>query len=59
MIPHLRNRDRALQPFGWSGPEAEWIALVCLHSGHFHPRAVLCLLQLPAQPGLPFRPAAA
>ena len=41
MIPHLRNRERALQPLGWSGPEAEWIALVCLHSGLFT-RAQFC-----------------
>ena len=35
MIEHLRGREKALKPFGWSGPEAEWIALVCLHSGLF------------------------
>ena len=35
MIPHLRGRDRNLEPLGWTGPEAEWIALVCLHSGVF------------------------
>ena len=35
MIEHLRGREKALEPFGWSGPEAEWIALVCLHSGIF------------------------
>ena len=33
MIEHLRGRERALEPFGWTGREAEWIALVCLHSG--------------------------
>ena len=25
----------ALEPFGWKGREAEWVALVCLHSGVF------------------------
>ena len=35
MIEHLRGREKALKPLGWSGPEAEWIALVCLHSGIF------------------------
>ena len=35
MIEHLRGRERALEPFGWTGREAEWIALVCLHSGVF------------------------
>ena len=35
MIAHLRGREGALEPFGWTGPRAEWIALVCLHSGVF------------------------
>ena len=35
MIEHLRGRDRKLEPLGWTGPDAEWIALVCLHSGIF------------------------
>ena len=35
MIAHLRGRDRKLEPLGWTGPDAEWIALVCLHSGVF------------------------
>ena len=35
MIEHLRGREKQLEPLGWSGPEAEWIALVCLHSGIF------------------------
>ena len=35
MIAHLRGRDRNLEPLGWTGPDAEWIALVCLHSGVF------------------------
>ena len=35
MIEHLRGRDRALASLGWTGREAEWIALVCLHSGVF------------------------
>ena len=35
MIEHLRGREKALEPFGWTGREAEWIALVCLHSGVF------------------------
>ena len=35
MIEHLRERDRKLEPLGWTGQEAEWIALVCLHSGVF------------------------
>ena len=35
MIEHLRGREKELESLGWSGPEAEWIALVCLHSGIF------------------------
>ena len=35
MIPHLQYREKALEPFGWTGREAEWIALACLHSGVF------------------------
>ena len=41
MIEHLRGREKALEPFGWTGREAEWIALVCLHSGVFT-RAQFC-----------------
>ena len=35
MVEHLRGRDRKLEPLGWTGQDAEWIALVCLHSGVF------------------------
>ena len=35
MIAHLRGRDRKLELHGWTGQDAEWIALVCLHSGVF------------------------
>ena len=35
MIAHLKGREDALKPFGWTGRKAEWIALVCLHSGVF------------------------
>ena len=41
MIEHLDGREKALESLGWSGPEAEWIALVCLHSGIFT-RAQFC-----------------
>ena len=41
MIEHLRGRERKLKPLGWTGQEAEWIALVCLHSGVFT-RAQFC-----------------
>ena len=41
MIAHLAGRENALEPFGWTGPQAEWIALACLHSGVFA-RAQLC-----------------
>ena len=35
MIVHLKGREKALGRFGWTGAKAEWIALVCLHSGVF------------------------
>ena len=35
MIAHLAGREKALEPFGWTGRQAEWIALACLHSGVF------------------------
>ncbi len=35
MIAHLQGREMALEPFGWTGRRAEWIALACLHSGVF------------------------
>ncbi|WP_420449784.1 hypothetical protein [Candidatus Palauibacter sp.] len=35
MIAHLKGREKALRRFGWTGRKAEWIALVCLHSGVF------------------------
>ena len=41
MIEHLHDREKKLEPFGWTGREAEWIALVCLHSGLFT-RAQFC-----------------
>ena len=41
MIEHLRGRDRKLEPLGWTGWRAEWITLVCLHSGVFM-RAQFC-----------------
>ena len=41
MIEHLKGRERALAALGWTGREAEWIALVCLHSGVFT-RAQFC-----------------
>ena len=41
MIEHLRGRDRKLEHLGWTGQDAEWIALVCLHSGVFT-RAQFC-----------------
>ena len=34
-IPHLAQRAAALEPLGWRGRDAEWLTLVCLHSGIF------------------------
>ena len=41
MIEHLQGRESALETLGWRGREAEWIALVCLHTGVFT-RAQFC-----------------
>ena len=35
LIPHVQDRAAALAELGWTGREADWIALVCLHSGVF------------------------
>ena len=35
MIAHLREREKALEPFSWTGRRAEWIALACFHGGVF------------------------
>ena len=35
MIAHLRDRAAVLMTHGWTRRQAEWIALVCLHSGVF------------------------
>ncbi|MYD92311.1 MAG: hypothetical protein F4Y02_01185, partial [Chloroflexi bacterium] len=32
---HLKERAKALEPFGWTGHRAEWIALACCHGGVF------------------------
>ncbi|MDE2806539.1 MAG: hypothetical protein OXN18_15460 [Gemmatimonadota bacterium] len=34
-LPHLAARANDLPGLGWRGRDAEWIALVCLHSGVF------------------------
>ena len=35
MLAHLEDRAAALVARGWTRREAEWLALVCLHSGVF------------------------
>ena len=34
-VPTLKDRAGPLAALGWSGHEAEWLALVALHSGVF------------------------
>ena len=34
-MPHLAGRAEVLEALGWTGADAEWLALVCLHSGVF------------------------
>ena len=35
MTVHLTERAQALEPLGWTGRRAEWIALACFHGGVF------------------------
>ena len=35
MIAHLQGREKLLRPLGFTRQQAEWITLVCLHSGLF------------------------
>ena len=41
MIEHLKGRENALEPLGWTGQKAEWIALACLHGEGVFSRAQL------------------
>ena len=41
MIEHLQGRQKALEPLGWTGRKAEWIALACLHGEGVFSRAQL------------------
>ena len=34
-FPHLKGREKLLRPLGFTRQQAEWITLVCLHSGLF------------------------
>ena len=34
-LAHLHGREKNLAQFGWTAQQAEWVALVCLHSGCF------------------------
>ena len=34
-VPTLEDRATTLAALGWTGREAEWLALVALHSGVF------------------------
>ncbi|MCY4074930.1 MAG: hypothetical protein OXH04_05830, partial [Acidobacteria bacterium] len=44
MSAHLRERAAALGPLGWTGRDADWLALVCLHSGVFLRRQYLAFI---------------
>ena len=35
LIAHLQGREKRLEPVGFTRQQAEWITLVCLHSGLF------------------------
>ena len=55
MIPHLRDRATALEALGWRGPDAEWLAVVCLQSGVFLREQHLAFLgSVHREPATPF-----
>ena len=58
MIAHLQGREAALEPFGWTGRQAEWIALACLHSGVFTRTQATRFLDTHHEQGAPPRPRA-
>ncbi len=45
-FPHLQGREKLLEPLGFTGLQAEWITLVCLHSGLFTRDQAGAFLQL-------------
>ena len=71
MVPTLQDRAGQLAALGWTGHEAEWLALVALHSGVFtqsgakvhhdsrRPPAAWRAVDRPCAPGVVVRPAGA
>ena len=57
-MPHLEARTEALALFGWTGAAAEWLALVCRHSGVCTRAQMLPPLRCGALGRPPDRPAA-
>ena len=45
-FPHLKGRQKLLRPLGFTPQQAEWITLVCLHSGLFTRDQVEAFLRL-------------
>ena len=45
-FPHLKGREKLLRPVGFTPQQAEWITLVCLHSGLFTRDQVEAFLRL-------------
>ncbi len=41
MIEHLQGRENQLEPLSWTGKQAEWIVLACLHGDGVFTRAQL------------------
>ena len=46
LIAHLKGRETLLRPLGFTPQQAEWITLVCLHSGLFTRDQVEAFLRL-------------
>ena len=45
-FPHLKGREKLLKPLGFTRQKAQWITLVCLHSGLFTRDQVEAFLRL-------------
>ena len=53
-VPTLQDRAGQLAPLGWTGREAEWLALVALHSGVVYALAMSRALPGRRRPQAPF-----
>ena len=55
MIEHLRGREQALAPLGWTGREAEWDCAGLSAQRRLYPGAILSLLRCAPDHGVSIR----